>query len=299
MDNRMKVLTAAVVVLALGLLGALWAWNAADEDDATTTADGTTTATDGTATDGTATDGTADDGGDGGESGASGAGEGEGSSTSAGARATTSAAPGAATSSSTSPRSSASTTTSAVPAPELPAADPDAPPTEPLGVYRDGTVTLGGSVPTPELAAAYQRKVGGVIGEENVTMAMTLDPRVSGTSLRIDVDERFQFPVGSAAFDPQFEALLNLGVAALQLVPESTLIVTGHTDDIGDPQVNEALSLQRAQIVVDFMTRGGIPAERVIARGAGESEPIADNATPEGRQENRRIEATLEGVSPE
>jgi outer membrane protein OmpA-like peptidoglycan-associated protein len=273
MENRVKVRLGAAVVVALGIIAALLAWNAAGDDGTGSTGDGTAT-----------------------DAGQGDAGAGGGTSTSSGAQATTSAAPGSAGSSSTT--SGASTTTSAA-APALPAADPDAPPAEPLGVYRDGTVTLGGSVPDEELAAAYQRKVGGVIGEENVTMAMTLDPRVSGTSLRIDVDERFQFPAGSAEFDPQFEALLNLGVAALQLVPESTLVVTGHTDDVGDPQVNDALSLERAQIVVDFMTRGGIAPERVVARGAGESQPIADNATAEGRQANRRIEATLEGISPE
>ena len=283
MQNRGRVMAAVGVVIALGLVAAFLSWNAARDDDVASTSDGTAT----------------DDGrGDGGEA--------AGSSTSAGGQGTTSAAPGSTGSSSTTPAATGSSSTTpgagtSTPAavPALPAADPDAPPTEPLGVYRDGRVTLGGSVPDEGLAAAYQRKVGGVIGEENVTMAMTVDPRVSGTSLRIDVDERFQFPAGSAEFDPQFEALLNLGVAALQLVPESTLIVTGHTDDVGDPQVNDALSLERAQIVVDFMTRGGIPPERVVARGAGESQPIADNATPEGRQANRRIEATLEGVSPE
>ena len=286
MDNRVKVGAAAVLLVALAVLGAVVARNAADDDDATSTADGTAT---------DVVEGDAADGG--GDTVQGDAGEGGGGTTTAGGQATTTAAPRSTTSSSTAPGASTSTS-EAAPGPSLPAADPDAPPTEPLGVYRDGTVTLGGSVPSEELAAAYQRKVAGVIGEENVTMAMTVDPRVSGTSLRIDVDERFQFPVGSADFDPQFEALLNLGVAALQLVPESTLVVTGHTDDVGEAAANEALSLQRAQIVVDFMTRGGIPPERVVARGAGESEPIGDNATPEGRQANRRIEATLEGISP-
>jgi outer membrane protein OmpA-like peptidoglycan-associated protein len=159
-------------------------------------------------------------------------------------------------------------------------------------------VTLTGSVPDEELADAFREKVASVIGADNVTVQMTVDPRVSGETLTVDVAEQFRFPSGSAEFDPQFEALLNLGVAALQLIPESTLVVTGHTDDVGTDEVNQALSLARAQIVVDFMVRGGIPAERVVARGAGETEPIADNATPEGRQANRRIEATLEGIRP-
>ena len=271
-----KVLKVVPVLLVLGLVGLFLLWRASDDDGQTAVGTGTST---------TATSDAGDD-------------DGGATSTEAGGGSTTSSSSTTAAATTTSTSTTTSTTAPAAPALELPPADQAAPPMEPLGVYRDGKLTLGGSVPDPELAAAYLRRAGGVIGMENVTMQMTLDPRVSGQTLRIDVDERFQFPTGSTAFDPEFEALLGLGVAALQLLPESTLVVTGHTDDVGSDEVNQALSQARAQIVVDFMVRGGIPPERVVARGAGESEPIADNATPEGRQANRRIEATLEGVTP-
>ena len=102
----------------------------------------------------------------------------------------------------------------------------------------------------------------------------------------------------ASAFDPQLQPLLDLGAAALRLLPETTLVVTGHTDDVGDEGTNLALSQARAQVVVDVLTEGGIAPERLEARGAGESQPIADNATPEGRDANRRIEAVLEGLTP-
>ena len=181
---------------------------------------------------------------------------------------------------------------------DLPEADPAAPPQEPAGVYSDGKVVLRGSVPDPELAAGYLERAASVLGEDNVTMEMTLDPRVQGESMTIDVQEQFRFPEGAVTFDPRFEALLDLGAAALQLLPEATLVVTGHTDDRGTDATNIALSQARAQVVVDWMIGKGIDPARVIARGAGESEPTADNATPEGREANRRIEAVLEGVRP-
>lgn len=201
------------------------------------------------------------------------------------------------TSSSTSTTSTTSMTAVAA-AIDLPEADPAAPPQEPIGVYSDGKVVLRGSVPTAELAAAYEERAASVLGPENVTMEMTLDERVSGETMDVDVQEQFRFPPGAVDFDPKFEALLNLGAAALQLLPEATLVVTGHTDDVGTPETNLALSQARAQIVVDWMVQRGIAPERVVARGAGESEPIADNATPEGREANRRIEAVVEGIRP-
>ena len=181
---------------------------------------------------------------------------------------------------------------------DLPEADPAAPPQEPIGTYSDGRVVLRGSVPRPELAAAFEERAASVLGSENVTSEMTLDERVSGGTMTVTVEEQFRFPSGTVEFDPKFEALLNLGAAALHLLPESTLVVTGHTDDVGSVEANLALSQARAQIVVDWMVGRGIAPGRVIARGAGEAEPIADNATPEGREANRRIEAVLEGVTP-
>lgn len=181
---------------------------------------------------------------------------------------------------------------------DLPDADPSAPPQEPTGTYSDGKVVLRGSVPRPEIAAGFLARAGSVLGKENVSMETTLDERAEGMSMTIEVQEQFRFPEGGVTFEPEFEALLNLGAAALQLLPEATLVVTGHTDDVGTDATNIALSQARAQVVVDWMVGKGVAPERVIARGAGESEPIADNATPEGREANRRIEAVLEGVAP-
>jgi outer membrane protein OmpA-like peptidoglycan-associated protein len=182
---------------------------------------------------------------------------------------------------------------------DLPEADLEAPPQEPVGVYRQGKIILGGSVPSEQVAAGYLRRTAAVLGDDNIVMQMAVDPRVWGGQLTIDVDERFQFPSGSAAFDPRFGALLDLGAAALQLWPEATLVVTGHSDDVGDEAANLALSQARAQVVVDWMVENGLNPERVVARGAGELDPVATNETPEGRQANRRIEASMEGITPE
>jgi outer membrane protein OmpA-like peptidoglycan-associated protein len=182
---------------------------------------------------------------------------------------------------------------------DLDEAEPSAPPEEPVGIYRQGQIILGGSVPSEEVAAGYLRRTTAIFGPDNIIMHMAIDPRVSGETLRIDVDEQFQFAAGATDFDPRFRALLELGAVALRMLPEATLVITGHTDSVGDEGTNLALSRVRAQVVVDYMVANGLPPERVVARGVGEAEPVATNDTPEGQQANRRIEASVEGIRAE
>ena len=69
--------------------------------------------------------------------------------------------------------------------------------------------------------------------------------------------------------------------------------ITGHTDAVGSDEANQILSEGRANAVRDELIKRGIAAERIEAEGKGESEPIADNATEEGRAKNRRVEFTI------
>jgi len=64
---------------------------------------------------------------------------------------------------------------------------------------------------------------------------------------------------------------------------------TGHTDDVGDEAYNLKLSERRAQAVVDYLAAKGVASGRVTAIGMGETKPLADNSTEEGRAQNRRV----------
>lgn len=75
--------------------------------------------------------------------------------------------------------------------------------------------------------------------------------------------------------------------------PELNVRIEGHTDSLGSPEINQPLSQQRAEAVRQALIDRGIAAERVMARGAGSTQPIADNATPEGQRRNRRVEIYL------
>jgi len=73
----------------------------------------------------------------------------------------------------------------------------------------------------------------------------------------------------------------------------ATIVITGHTDDTGDADWNQQLSVARAQAVADHVAGRGVAAERLVVQGRGATEPIADNTTVQGRGLNRRIEFEL------
>jgi len=89
--------------------------------------------------------------------------------------------------------------------------------------------------------------------------------------------------------------LANLA-AVLTRYPALRIEVQGHTDNVGDPTANLTLSQRRAERVRDMLTtKYGIAADRIKARGFGQTKPTASNDTPEGRRQNRRVEIASEG----
>ncbi len=96
---------------------------------------------------------------------------------------------------------------------------------------------------------------------------------------------------------PGAQAKLNDVAAALtKQDAESKISVEGHTDSQGDASYNQELSQRRAQSVRDYLVSRGIAADRVSAQGFGLTRPIADNASPEGRANNRRVEIVVQPV---
>jgi outer membrane protein OmpA-like peptidoglycan-associated protein len=86
----------------------------------------------------------------------------------------------------------------------------------------------------------------------------------------------------------------RLADVAKALKQEQRIItIVGHTDSVGNEQKNEVLSEKRAKAVRTYLTTHGVPEDHVKAEGVGEKEPIADNKTPEGRANNRRVEIIL------
>jgi OOP family OmpA-OmpF porin len=101
------------------------------------------------------------------------------------------------------------------------------------------------------------------------------------------------FATNSDRITPKYYTDLNKLGEALTRVP-STVEIAGYTDSLGSDQFNQALSERRAQSVKHYLEqRFSLPAERLLAKGYGESRPRASNETESGRRQNRRIEVAL------
>ncbi len=102
------------------------------------------------------------------------------------------------------------------------------------------------------------------------------------------------FDNDSAAIREDAKSILDEMVAILKRYPDMKVEVAGHTDSRSTDAYNEGLSQRRAQSVCDYFIQMGIDAARLMPKGYGESQPIADNATDEGRAANRRVELRIQ-----
>jgi outer membrane protein OmpA-like peptidoglycan-associated protein len=82
-------------------------------------------------------------------------------------------------------------------------------------------------------------------------------------------------------------------VVFLDSYPDRNVVIEGHTDDVGSLDMNQTLSQHRADSVKFYLVQHGIRHERIVASGMGETQPIADNQSPGGRQQNRRVEVII------
>jgi len=100
---------------------------------------------------------------------------------------------------------------------------------------------------------------------------------------------KIKFQTGSAILTKKSKALLDKVAKIIQEHPEYHYIVQGHTDSKGNEEFNLKLSQNRAKSVADYLISQGVDASLLSYEGYGSSQPIADNATPEGRMKNRRV----------
>lgn len=98
------------------------------------------------------------------------------------------------------------------------------------------------------------------------------------------------FDLNKATIRPESEEFLNGVAKTLKENPDTEIEIHGHTDNTGSDEYNMILSQRRADAVKGYLVRQGVNPSRITTMGYGEESPIATNATPEGRQKNRRIE---------
>jgi outer membrane protein OmpA-like peptidoglycan-associated protein len=119
-------------------------------------------------------------------------------------------------------------------------------------------------------------------------------PRVEVRDNRIEIHEKIQFAYDKATILEASFSLLDEVADVIKKNPHIKKIqIEGHASAEGEARHNQKLSDDRARSVMKYLVEHGVPAERLTARGFGIDRPIADNATAEGREQNRRVEFNI------
>ncbi len=118
-----------------------------------------------------------------------------------------------------------------------------------------------------------------------------------GDNIHLNMPGNITFATNSADINGSFYPVLNSVTLVVSEYDKTLIQVAGYTDSTGSSQYNQALSERRARSVSNYFVAREITPARVQTFGMGESDPIATNSTPQGRQQNRRVELILVPVS--
>ena len=101
--------------------------------------------------------------------------------------------------------------------------------------------------------------------------------------------DRVAFDRGSTRLTPQAQEQIGNIAAILRTYPKATVVIAGHTDNMGSEPANLALSRARSETVASELRNAGVAADRLRVEAYGSERPVADNSTEQGRAENRRV----------
>lgn len=165
--------------------------------------------------------------------------------------------------------------------------------------------TLGNTAAGAIAGAAVGGTVGTIIGRNMDQKAEEINEELDGVTIQrveegiaVSFDSGILFGFDSSNLRSEARENLEKLSEILNRDEETILMVVGHTDSTGEDDYNMRLSERRAQSAADYMVSQGLSESRVEIEGRGETEPIADNSSEEGQQENRRVEVAIY-ASPE
>ncbi|MFN0088003.1 MAG: OmpA family protein [Blastocatellia bacterium] len=164
--------------------------------------------------------------------------------------------------------------------------------------FNGQSATINGEVATADIKSKLLADLRGVFGadftmHDNLTVTESLLTEAEARAqadLKKVLMKGIEFDSGSDRISAAAAAVLDDAARALTATAEARVEISGHTDNVGEDKMNQALSQRRAESVKKYLTGKGIAADRLSSKGYGPSQPIAENETEEGKARNRRIE---------
>jgi len=169
-----------------------------------------------------------------------------------------------------------------------------------------GIGALAGDGKGAAIGAGVGLLAGGAVGAYMDHQAKKLREELAGTGVSVTKDGNYiilnmpgnvTFGSDKSEVQASFYPVLNSVAKVLNEFEKTVVHVTGHTDSTGAYEYNMKLSQQRADSVKGYLAAQGVVPGRLVSRGYGPDRPVGDNATPEGRQQNRRVEIVLEPLT--
>ena len=146
------------------------------------------------------------------------------------------------------------------------------------------------------IGAAVGGVTGAVIGRKMDKQAEEIEKKVPGAKVErvgegivVDFTEKILFGYDKSDLSSTATGNLDKLVTILKDYPDTNIEVQGHTDSNGSDDYNMKLSERRAQAVSAYLRTRGVPSSRLTTKGYGETAPVADNSTDDGRAQNRRV----------
>lgn len=167
-------------------------------------------------------------------------------------------------------------------------------------IGKDTKSTLVGAAVGAVAGAAIGGGVGHMMDKQEEEMRKALAEsdaaavRREQNLLAITLKGDVTFDVNSAKVKPGLVSELERIANVMVQYPDTRILVEGHTDNAGKEKYNQQLSERRAKAVMDILVQKGVAPTRMTAKGYGETMPVADNGTKEGRMQNRRVEIKIE-----
>ncbi|QYK42748.1 MAG: OmpA family protein [Paracoccaceae bacterium] len=166
-----------------------------------------------------------------------------------------------------------------------------------IGATRDGDNKLLKTAVGAGLGAIVGGAIGATLDRQAAELRGELGNNVqvinTGSELRVVMPQDILFATDSAALRPDLRNDLGTVARSLNRYPDSVVQVIGHTDNTGTAAYNYDLSQRRAGAVAAELRSNGVPGARIQAFGRGFDQPVASNATVEGRAQNRRVEIII------